>query len=163
MSTASGWTRLHLIALALAGLVLLATGLAWWRDRVRTFPEPRWDGSRFAMLAPPDSVAGAEHWVVAVSLRCPHCQQHLRSLAARIAGRARPPALGALIVDQPERPLGLDLGAPLPGGVWWDSAQVWREGWGRRVYGETFRFDADGRMSSSTPAGVLPDSTAVKL
>ena len=163
MTAATPWTRLNLFALLLAGLVLLATGLAWWRDRVRTFPEPRWEPGRFTLLAAPGTAVIRERWVVAVSLRCPHCQRHLRALAKRIEGRPQPPALAALVVDQPARPPDLDLGVALPGGAWWDSAQVWREGWGRRVYGETFRFDASGALLSSTPAGVVPDSAGVTM
>jgi hypothetical protein len=104
-----------------------------------------------------------ERWLVAVNLRCPHCKVHLRALARRIAPRARPPALGVIIVDQPARPARLDLGVPLAAGAWWDSAQVWRDAWGRRVYGETFRFDARGRLISATPAGMPPDSTGPRM
>ena len=161
------WQRLNLVALLFAFAVLAATGLAWWRDRARTFDTPRWDEARFVALTaatpeaePPDA---RERWVVAVSLSCPHCQQHLRALAGRTAGRARPPALAALIVDQPARPASLDLGVPLAGGAWWDSTQVWREDWGRRAYGETFRFGARGELLSSTPAGVVPDSADVSM
>jgi hypothetical protein len=100
---------------------------------------------------------------VAVNLRCPHCRAHLRLLARRVAGRERPPALGVIVVDQRVRPTRLDLGVPLAAGAWWDSAQVWRERWGRRVYGETFRFDARGRLLSATPAGTLPDSTGSRM
>jgi len=156
------WDRLNLVALLLACALFAALGLAWWRDRARTFAEPRWDPARFVALAP-DSAAAGERWVVAVNLTCPHCQEHLRVLAGRTTARAAPPALAALLVDQPGRPSRLDLGVPLAGGAWWDSAQVWREAWGRRAYGETFRFDARGRLLSSTPAGVVPDSAAVRL
>jgi hypothetical protein len=157
------WQRLNLIALLLALAVLTATGLAWWRDRMRTFPAPRWDASRFVALAAGSPHKSGERWIVAVSLACPHCQEHLRALASRIESRPRPPALAALLVDQPERPAAFDLGVPLTGGAWWDSARVWREEWGRRAYGETFRFGAHGELLSATPAGVVPDSAAVKL
>jgi hypothetical protein len=45
--------------------------------------------------------------------------------------------------------------------VWWDT-QVWR-GRGRRAYGETFRFSAHGELLSSTPAGVVPDSSTIAI
>jgi hypothetical protein len=169
------WQRLNQFALLLAFVVTAALGLAWWRDRARTFQPPRWEASRFVALPAPEAAtraaggpaaatrASAERWVVAVSLACPHCQEHLRALAARTAARAARPSLTALIVDQPVRPAGLDLGVPLAGGAYWDSAQVWRERWGRRAYGETFRFDARGAFLSSTPAGVVPDSASVRM
>ncbi len=162
-STTTGIQRLNLVALLFALAVVTATGLAWWRDRARTFETPRWVEARFVALAAAEPLADRERWVVAVSLNCPHCQEHLRALAARTATRAHPPALAALIVDQPARPARLDLGVALAAGAWWDSTNVWREAWGRRAYGETFRFDAHGALLSSTPAGVLPDSTSTMM
>lgn len=162
-TTATGIQRLNLVALLFALAVLTATGLAWWRDRSRTFEAPHWQEPRFVALAAPEPLAGRERWVVAVNLNCPHCQEHLRALAARTASRAQPPALAVLIVDQPARPARVELGVPLAAGAWWDSANVWREAWGRRAYGETFRFDARGTLLSSTPAGVLPDSTNARM
>lgn len=147
--------------LALVAAVL-ALGLAWWRDGARRFEAPAWEPARFVRLEPATD-AGRERWLVAVNLRCPHCQAHLRALAARIALRSRPPALGVILVDQPTRPASLDLGVPLAAGAWWDSARVWRESWGRRIYGETFRFDARGRLLSATPAGTVPDSTSSRM
>ena len=155
--------QLNLFALVIAGAVLLATGIAWWRDRARTFETPRWEAARFVALAPAEPLEERERWVVAVSLTCPHCQEHLRALALRTAPRERPPALTALVVDQPQRPTSFSLGVPLAGGVWWDSTQVWREAWGRRAYGETFRFSAQGELLSSTPAGVVPDSSTIAI
>ena len=163
MTAARSWQHLNVLALVIAAAVLLATGIAWWRDRVRTFETPRWEPARFVALAPADPPIERERWVVAVSLACPHCQAHLRALATRTAARARPPALAALIVDQPQRPASVTLGLPLPGGVWWDSTQVWREAWGRRAYGETFRFGERGELLSSTPAGVVPDSSTIAI
>ena len=163
MTTANGLRNLNLFALVFAVAVLAATGIAWWRDRVRMFEPPRWDAARFVALAPAEPLDTRERWVVAVSLACPHCQAHLRALAKRTASRARPPALAALIVDQPVRPISDTLGVPLAGGVWWDSTQVWREAWGRRAYGETFRFNAQGELLSSTPAGVVPDSAIIAI
>ncbi len=154
---------LNQFAFVLALLIFAALGLAWWRDRAQHFDTPRWDAARFVELAPAVATTGSERWLVAVSLRCPHCQQHVRALAQRIAGRPHPPALAVLLVDEPMQPALPDLGAMLPGGLWWDRAQVWRERWGRRVYGETFRFDTNGRLLSSTPAGVVPDSSGSRM
>src|SRR5262249_20131606 len=120
------------------------------------YETPAWDARRFVELTPARGEP-AERWLVAVNLRCPHCSSHLRSLGAALARRGHAPPLAALVVDQPQRPRDLDLGVPLAGGGWWDSARVWRESWGRRVYGETFRFEAHGRLLSATPAGVIPD------
>lgn len=145
------------LAFAVAGLAAL--GIAWWRDGTRFYQRPVWEAGKFVQLAPA-TATGGERWLVAVNLRCPHCREHLRTLARRIAPRAHPPALGVIVVDQPSRPARLGLGVPLAAGAWWDSAQVWRDGWGRRVYGETFRFDARGRLITATPAGTLPDSSA---
>ena len=154
---------LNQLALLLALGLFAALGLAWWRDRARHYDTPRWQAESFVALAPEAGVLKGERWVVAVSLRCPHCQQHLSALARRIATRAQPPALAALIVDEPALPALPDLGVTLAGGLWWDRAQVWRESWGRRVYGETFRFDRNGRLLSSTPAGVVPDSSGSRM
>lgn len=151
------WARLDRLALATAVALLVALGVSVWRDRARPHETPRWESARFVAIAPEGPGGERALWVVAVSLRCPHCQRHLRALADTLATRAHPPRLAALVVDEPARPLRMDLGGGLDGGVWWDSAQVWRASWGRRTYGETFRFDAAGRLVSSTPAGVVPD------
>ena len=181
----AGGEWLNAMALLLAAGVLVALGLAWWRDHTRAFEVPFWSDASFVALSPATAggtrgthpsgyprgarVGGRgtraelgsgsedERWVVAVNLRCSHCLAHLHALGRSLASRPEPPALAALIVDQAARPLRTDLGVPLAGGVWWDSAQVWREDWGRRAYGETVRFDARGRLLSATPAGVLPD------
>lgn len=163
MTTSSRWQVLNSIALVAAGAILVALGVTWWRDRAQKVADPRWEPARFVRLqAESPALAGSsqERWLVAVSLECPHCQEHLRALGHRVEGRAQKPALAALIVDRPTRPENIDLGVSLEGGAWWDSAQVWREKWGRRVYGETFRFDRSGRLLSSTPAGVVPDSSS---
>jgi hypothetical protein len=162
----AGGEWLNAMALLLAAGVLVALGLAWWRDHSRAFEVPFWREASFVALSPATAGgtraphgSGHERWVVAVNLRCSHCLAHLNALGRAIAARPEPPELAALIVDQPVRPRRVDLGVPLAGGVWWDSAQVWRENWGRRAYGETFRFDARGWLLSATPAGVLPDSS----
>lgn len=155
--------RLNAIALGLALVLLVALGLAWWRDRAQHFATPRFEATRFVELSPSEPLAGRERWLVAVNLDCPHCQAHLRALAARTAARAHPPALAVLVVDQASRPAELHLGVPLAGGAWWDRERVWRDAWGRRVYGETFRFDSHGRLLSSTPVGVVPDSSGSRM
>jgi len=40
---------------------------------------------------------------------------------------------------------------------------VWRDKWGCRMYGETFRFDTRGRLLSATPVGTVPDSTGSRM
>lgn len=159
------WQTLNGLALVLAGSILVALGLTWWRERGHTFQDPRWEPARFVQVVPESPGLGGAHerWLVAVNLQCPHCQAHLRALAARTHDRALPPALAALIVDQPTRPEHLDLGVALEGGAWWDSSEVWREKWGRRMYGETFRFDLSGHLLSSTPTGVVPDSSSSRM
>jgi hypothetical protein len=162
MTPSVRWQTLNTIALVAAGAILVALAVTWWRDRTQKVEDPRWQPARFVALAPEAPALGGarERWLVAVNLDCSHCQEHLRALGLRVAGRERRPALAALIVDQPTRPDGLDLGVQLDGGAWWDSSQVWREEWGRRVYGETFRFDRHGRLLSSTSAGIVPDSSS---
>ena len=150
------------LGLALVAAAVLALGLAWWRDGTRPYETPVWKPSHFVQLEPATEADG-ERWLVVVNLRCPHCQAHLRTLERRIAPRPSPPALGVILVDQPARPERVHLGVPLAAGVWWDSAQVWRGAWGRRIYGETFRFDTRGRLLSATPAGTVPDSTSSRM
>ncbi len=164
MAAHERWQRVNLVALLFAAGILAALGLAWWRDRAHTFERPRWNSERLVQLAPeaPD-MPSRQRWVVAVNLNCSHCQQHLLALYARTAGRSVRPALAALIVDHTAHPGRVDLGVPLEGGAWWDSARVWRESWGRRAYGETFRFDAKGKLLSSTPTGVVPDSSGSRM
>lgn len=161
MADTSFIARLNQLAIVLAVLLLAALGLWWWREHSRLRVTPRWEPARFAQLVAPRAAdpgpVGAERWVVAVNLKCPHCQSHLGWLRERIASRASPPLLGALIVDQPTRPGPLALGA-LGAGAFWDSAQVWREVWGRGMYGETMRFDSRGQLLGASPGGMVPDS-----
>jgi hypothetical protein len=166
MTSSSRWQMFNSVALVAAGAVLVALAVTWWRDRSQKVPEPRWEPARLVMLqdeSPALAGSSKERWLVAVSLQCPHCQEHLVALGHRIEGRAEKPALAALIVDMPTHPGKIDLGVALEGGAWWDSAQVWRESWGRRIYGETFRFDRGGEFLSSTPAGVVPDSSSSRM
>ncbi|MCE9628063.1 MAG: hypothetical protein K8R56_09115, partial [Candidatus Eisenbacteria bacterium] len=147
--------RLNTFAFAIAILLFAALGVAWWRDRVKRYDTPRFEVSAFEPIVAAGALEPArERWIVAVHLGCPHCTQHLSALAARIAARPSPPALGALLVDEPTRPSAHTLTQTLPAGVYWDRAQIWRERWGRRVYGETFRFSSDGGYLGSTPVGV---------
>lgn len=159
--------RLNTIALALAVALLVTLGGVWAWARLRPAPRVTFAPERFVCRVAPSggawSAGEREQWLVAVNLRCPHCQQHLRALARRIAGRPAPPALGVLLVDQRERPADVDFGVALPAGVWWDSTQVWRQRWQRAAYGETFRFATDGRLLGATPAGFVPDSLGSRM
>lgn len=161
MADSGSIQRLNQLALVLAVLLLASLGAWWWREHAKLRATPRWEPTRFAQLAAPRASASAdadaERWVVAVNLDCPHCQAHLAWLRERIASRATPPLLGALLVDQPTRPDPSTLGT-LSAGAYWDSAQVWREVWGRGMYGETMRFDAHGQLMGASPGGMVPDS-----
>lgn len=159
--------RLNTIALALAFALLATLAGVWAWARSRPAPRVEFRAERFVCLTEP---AGGvfpsgtrEQWLVAVNLRCPHCQTHLRQLARRIASRPAPPALGVILVDQSTRPVLEGFGVALPAGVWWDSTQVWRERWRRGAYGETFRFATDGRLLGATPAGFVPDSLGSRM
>lgn len=162
MTNETWWARLNAIAIVLTVLVLAALGGWWWRERSKLRATPQWQPAEFAQLAPPmaDPPPDAERWVVAVSLSCPHCQEHLAWLRERVAARAERPLLGALIVDEPVRPT-LPAFGELGAGVYWDSAQVWRESWGRGMYGETMRFDARGALLGAAPGGMVPDSVTL--
>ena len=160
--------RLNRVALVFAVLLLVTLGVVWARTRTRDRRPIVFKPSAYVMLTPPEGgvwpSGKREQWLVAVNLRCPHCQAHLHALAERIAGRPAPPALGAILVDQLERPdPSPDFHLPLAAGVWWDSTAVWRLQWQRAVYGETFRFGADGRFLGSTPTGVVPDSLGSRM
>lgn len=159
--------RLNTIALAIAVALLVALGAVWAWSRLRPAPRIAFAPDRFVRLVAPEGGAWPagtrEQWLVAVNLRCPHCQAHLRALAQRIAGRTAPPALGVLVVDQPTRPVIEGFGVGLPAGVWWDSTQVWRRQWRRGAYGETYRFAPDGRLVRATPTGIVPDSLGSRM
>jgi hypothetical protein len=131
-------THVNRIALLLALALFAALGAFWWRDRTRHYDTPRWPAASVAVLAPPDSGAAAERWIVAVN---PDCAQCLRRLA-ELAGAS----LGVLLVDTPHRPDSLALGEGLAAGIWWDSLGVWRRAWGHRAYGETMVFGPGGAL-----------------
>lgn len=154
------WPRLlNRAALGLGLFVLLALAAVWAWDQLRPLPPLRWGETRFVSVRAPEPLAaGRERWVVAMNPACAHCRRHFEWLAARVAGRASPPALGVLVVDAPRRPDTLALIGATPAGVWWDSAGAWRTDWGRRLYGETYRFDTSGRLLGLTRADQVPDS-----
>ena len=152
------WRTLNVAALVVAALVVVALALLWRADRARPAGTPSWNTARFAAVhAPSQDAVKRERWIVVVQPDCGHCTEHLRWLAARLATRPDPPALGALLVDLRTRPDAGVIDVRTPAGVWWDSAAVWRTVWRRGAYGETFRFAPDGRLIGSAPAGVLPD------
>lgn len=146
-STAARWVAVTFV-LGFVGL-----GAAWAVDRARTWERPRWEASRFVALrgghVPPPGSHGLV--AVAVNTRCPHCLESLAALAdslepLRAAGRA--PRLVALVVDAPVRPGAREIARVNAGLVAWDSAQVWRHRWGRRLYGDVLHFDAGGRWTT---------------
>lgn len=139
--------RINQLALAASLVLFAAIGALWWHDRSRVWETPRFDPARFAPVAAPESSLSARpRFVVAVHPGCSHCRERLVSLTREGAAEACGAVLAALLVDVEPRPERPDLGVPLAGGVWWDSAGVWRNAWGRRVYGETFVFSPDGTL-----------------
>lgn len=140
--------RINQLALAASALLFAAIGVLWWSDRTHRWETPRWEPSRWSMLTAP-ALAGGPRALIAVHPGCAHCRTRLAELAA--AGDSLGAPLAALLVDVAPRPARVDLGVPLPGGVWWDSAGVWRDTWGRRVYGETFVFDSLGALARVVP------------
>jgi hypothetical protein len=159
--------HLDRIAGALALLILLALAGAWLRERLRPHETPAFEAAWFAAVAPPrESVAtGGERWLVAVNPACPHCREHLERLAAALARRVPagpPPTLAALVVDWPRRPTSeaAALSRFAPGGVWWDSAKVWRGRWRHGEYAEVLVFDAAGKYRRAHSPAFLPDTLA---
>ena len=149
------------VALGLALAIFVAIGLAWGWDRVRGHETPRFSPAAFVALAPRAAAsAGRPLGLVAVNPVCPHCRLRYRQLAAALAARADAPALGVLVVDTPRRPDTLSLGAAAPGGVWWDSAQVWRARWRRGLYGELLVFDPHGTLVAAHGPGWNPAAPA---
>ncbi len=139
-----------------AAMVLLVAAAAYWSwDRFRARSQPVFDPVRFSVLSPPVA-ATDERWLVAVNPGCSHCREHLDALEAHMAGAPGHARLGALIVDTDQRPDTLTLSALAPGGVWWDSAGIWRREWDHRVYGELLQFSSDGALRATQPPGWRP-------
>jgi hypothetical protein len=152
----STWQQaLNRAALGLALAILTAIGVLWWRDRTHVWETPRWDARRFERLAPP-LVAEHATWMVVVNPDCPHCRARLAELQRRPHDSRRDPALGALLVDVARRPRPPESGAPLEGGVYWDSLGIWRGRWGHRVYGEVLVFAADGSLERTVAPELDP-------
>ncbi|MBI5168484.1 MAG: hypothetical protein HZA61_03250 [Candidatus Eisenbacteria bacterium] len=144
--------RINQLALAASVFLFAAIGVLWWRDRTHAWDTPRFDPARFATVAAAGpAAAGRTRFLVAVHPGCSHCRERLAELTRAAAADSSGAALAALLVDVEPRPAGVDLGVPLPGGVWWDSAGIWRNRWGRRVYGETFVFTHSGALERVIP------------
>lgn len=159
--------HLNSVAGALALVIVLALGAWWLRERLQPHETPRFEPGRFARVAPQRAVpeANAERWLVAVNPGCPHCREHVALLASQLAHLRAPgplPLLSVLVVDWPRRPTGdADALALLaPGGVWWDSARVWRSAWKHGTYAEVMVFDAQGRYRTTHSPEFLPDAPA---
>ena len=159
--------HLNAIAGVLALLIVLALGAWWLSERLAPHQTPRFDAARFAAIAAPRETlpAGGERWLVAVNPGCPHCREHLAALASRLARPLRPaphPVLSVLVVDWPQRPSAEAdaLSLLAPGGVWWDSARVWRGEWKHGAYAEVLVFDAQGRYHTTHGSEFLPDTAA---
>ena len=149
MSRLARLAALTPLALGTAAVIVLAMRVA--RER-GVAERPRLSAGMFVPLTgarPP--LGGHERWVVAINLQCPHCRSTLETIAASPAARACGARVTALVVDTMHRP---PLEALPTGEVWWDVGQVWRDRWGRRVYGEVLCFDAGGRC-----VRVLPPET----
>lgn len=136
---------LNRFALGLALVIFVAIGVFWWRDRTRVREAPRWDPARFAEVSPPEGPARLK-WIVAVNPDCSHCRARLAELLRHPRDPLRGPALGVLLVDLDRRPAPLESSSRLEAGAWWDSAAVWRQRWGHRVYGEVLVFAPDGTL-----------------
>lgn len=137
-------------ALLVAAVIFVAIGFVWWRDRTHVWEVPRWDATRFvALRATEPTVAARGTWRVAYNPDCMHCRARLAELLRRPRDPVRDPALGVLLVDVRTRPDSLELSSRLDGGVYWDSANVWRARWGHRLYGEVMVFAPDGTLERS--------------
>ncbi len=147
-SAVSGLQRaINRAALVVAFAILAAIVFVWWQDRTRTWETPRWDAARFvALRAPAPAPAGRVTWRLAYNPDCSHCRARLAELMRRPRDPAHDPALGVLLVDVRARPDSLEISPRVDGGVDWDSAGVWRERWGHRLYGEVLVFAPDGAL-----------------
>ncbi|MFN8589654.1 MAG: hypothetical protein U0704_17845 [Candidatus Eisenbacteria bacterium] len=146
-------TRINQLALVASVVLFVAIGLLWWRDRTRVWEAPRWDETRWVAIAPATAPvpASGRRLLIAVHPGCSHCRTRLAQLAAEGAADSLGAPLAALLVDVEPRPGRVELGTPLPGGIWWDSAGAWRNAWGRRVYGEGYVFTAGGALERVVP------------
>jgi len=137
-------------ALVIAFAILAAIVFVWWRDRTRSWETPRWDASRFVTLRAPSSAAAERGaWRLAYNPDCSHCRARLAELLRRPRDPAHDPVLGVLLVDVRARPDSIEISSRVDGGVAWDSANVWRERWGHRLYGEVLVFARDGSLERS--------------
>jgi hypothetical protein len=132
-------------------LAFLALGTVWLRDRTRSREVPRWEATLFVSIVAESLAAEAPVCLVAVHPHCPHCVAALKRLTERARLEPGLPAgrIVALVVDTPARPapsLASTLGVS---DLRWDRAGIWRNRWGRRVYGEVLLFDARGRYLRS--------------
>ncbi len=144
--------RINQLALGASVFLFVAIGVLWWRDRTHVWETPRFEPGRFARVTAAEPASeGRARFLVAVHPGCSHCRERLAELVREGAADSSGAALAALLVDVEPRPDAPDLGVPLSGGVWWDSAGVWRNRWGRRVYGETFVFTSAGALERVIP------------
>lgn len=145
--------RLNAIALVVAAVLFVGLGATWAVVQSRRPPAPVWRATDFALVREASEARDGDRWVVAVNTGCPHCREHLARLATERHAAGGGPTLAALLVDVPARPDTTSLDALASGGVWWDSAGVWRESWGHRAYGEVLVFDSSGRHRRTLPPG----------
>ncbi|NOT34561.1 MAG: hypothetical protein HOP12_10365 [Candidatus Eisenbacteria bacterium] len=145
--------RLARVLLALGLATFTALAVTWARDRAHAWQTPHWPPNGAVPLRgePALALAGARRAITAVAVNpaCAHCLEIMQALADSAALRITDRALVALIVDTPLRPSRLELAPVRAPAVVWDSAGVWRHRWGRRRYGEVFRFDAHGLPDDS--------------
>ena len=159
--------HLDRIAGALALLLVLAIFGWWWHERVAPHEGPRFASARFAEVTPPLSPLGPgeERWLVTVNPGCPHCSERLAHLARVLSARSGGgpvPRLAVLVVDWPQRPQRGAYAALAPGGVWWDSARVWRRSWRHGEYGEVLVFAHDGALLRTHSPTFEPDTIAAR-
>jgi hypothetical protein len=143
LATRLGWT------LAVVGLAAL--GALWLHDRMKPWRAPRWEPARFVALTSARAPDVDVRWVAIVNPLCPHCRAALPQVAALRARTRPPPDLCVLIVDSPRRPDRATVASLRVPEAWWDAANVWRQEWGHRVYGEVLVFDRSGRLIETRP------------
>lgn len=146
---------LNTVGWILAAVAFAALAALWLWDRSHRWETPRWEPARFAAMSDAPATTARERWVFAVNPICAHCRRRLAEVADSLASQPNVPALAALLVDVPARPDTVRLAAALPAAVYWDSARVWRERWGHRVYGEILIFDGSGRLLRTIAPGTV--------